>query len=253
MASHENPPLMVGISARAITFLQADGNSLCAWFYVNPNAKFTMLVSHGNLGNMQTHSYLTEALIRAGYSVFIYDYSGYGASSGKPDLSTVTKDAEAAYDCLIGFGEQKAENIILYGESIGASVSAHLATVRAARAIICQSGFCSLRKIAVEKMPLLKIYPEFMFPHHSLDTITNIRSVKIPLLIMHGEKDDIVPFAHGQMIFASACEPKLLVSFSNCDHKNVTFADRGKFMDVLEKFLQPIIAQTCDKGSTGNV
>lgn len=240
MANYEDPPAIEGIEAKAVKFLQGDGNHLCAWFYRNPKAEFTMLVSHGNLGNMQTHCYLTEALVEGGYSVFIYDYSGYGASTGLPDLNTVAKDAEAAYDYLVQTEGLSQENIILYGESIGAAISVYLAKVRKVRAIVCQSGFCSFRGIATEKMPFLKLYPEWLFPQHCLDTMTSIPNVQIPVLIVHGMKDTIVPFHHARIIFEAASQPKKLVAFPDCDHKNITFANRENFIQALHKFSLPL-------------
>jgi uncharacterized protein len=240
MANHDNPPIIEGIAGKPVKFLQANGNSLCGWFYRNANAKFTMLVSHGNFGNMLTHSYLTEALVGGGYSVFIYDYSGYGASTGLPDLTTITNDPEAAYDYLVQSEGLSHENIILYGESIGASIMAYLATVRKARAIICQSGFSSFRSIATEKLCLLKMYPEWLFPRHQLDTVKSLVDVQIPVLVIHGMKDTVVPYHHAQLIFEAASQPKELVAFSDCDHKNVTFANRERFLSDIQKFLVPL-------------
>jgi fermentation-respiration switch protein FrsA (DUF1100 family) len=236
MTSHENPPIIAEIKAKAIKFLQSNGNKLCAWFYRNPNSRFIMLVSHGNFGNMETHSYLTEALIRSGFSVFIYDYSGYGASTGLPNLNIVTNDAESAYDYLVKHEKIAPENIILYGESIGASIASHLATTRKVKALICQSGFSSFRSIVLEKMPFLKVYPKMLFPRHSLDTICSIMNLQVPVLIIHGVKDDVVLFHHAESIFKAAKLPKILISLPDCDHRNVTFADREKFISIVQEF-----------------
>jgi len=243
MASHMEAPHFEGIKGEAVNFKQVSGNKLYAWFFRVPQARFTILVSHGNFGNIETHSYLGEALVKAGYSVFMYDYSGYGASTGLPDLTTVIDDAQAAYDYLIESQKLQAQNIILYGESIGAAISAHLATVRQARALICQSGFVSLRTIATEKLPMLRLYPDWLFPSHTLHTLNSLRNVSLPVLIMHGQKDSIVPFHHAQILYQAAQEPKRLVPFSECGHRNVSFANPDYFSKTVQNFIQTIYDQ----------
>ncbi len=240
MRSHEASPIIAGIKGKAIYFTQSDDNRLCAWYFRNPKSIYTMLVSHGNLGNIETHNYLTEGLLKAGTSVFIYDYSGYGASTGLPDLGSVTKDAEAAYDYLVEQEQVLAENIVLYGESIGAAITSHLAIVRRAKAIICQSGFISLRRIATEKIPLLYLYPDWLFPSHSLHTLNNLQQVNVPLLIMHGEKDIVVPFSHAESLFAGAPEPKQIIAFEKRGHKDMVFGDLGYFVSTIDVFLQSL-------------
>lgn len=244
MDNHNNPPVLNGFNAESVIFRQPDGNDLCAWYYRHPKSKYTMLVSHGNYGNMLTHSYLAEALLAGGYSVFIYDYSGYGASTGVPDLPTITNDAEAAYDYLTIDKGVKADNIILYGESIGASITAHLAAVRNVRAIILQSGFSSLRAIATETFMPLKLYPRYLFPDGNLDTKTNIARVRAPILVLHGALDNVVPFHHAQIIFDSAWEPKQFSPFLECDHRNISFADRSKFIKVIDEFIDSLLKRS---------
>ncbi len=238
MPHHRDSPSIYGVKGAPVDFIQSNGNKLCAWYFRLAEAKETMLVSHGNLGNMKTHSYLTEGLLKAGFSVFIYDYSGYGASTGLPNLHTLSADAQAAYDYLVTVEKLVPENIVLYGESIGAAVAAHLATTREARALICQSGFASLRQIACETMPFLHLYPELLFPCRALDTSNSLANVNIPLLIMHGEKDSVIPFRHAEQLFELANEPKHLIPFEDCEHKDVVFARPEHFINTVQTFLQ---------------
>lgn len=231
-------PVIEGIKGESINITQTDGHKLHAWFFEFPQAKYTMLVSHGNRGNIATHDYLATALLKHGVSVFMYDYCGYGASSGLPDLSTVTSNAEAAYDYLVRERQLPPDKLILYGESLGAAVSAHLATVRQAKAIIFQSGFSSLRKIAREKVPLVGLYPKLFFPQPPLDAISNFKNIRIPVLVVHGLQDMLVPFHHAQAVFAAAAEPKQLVYFETGAHRDCILAEAERFNDALKQFLQ---------------
>ncbi len=237
LADSQSAPVYQGIAGQSIYFQQADGNQLAAWFFLSPEAKFTVLVNHGNRGNISNRANLIQALLKSGLSVFIYDYSGYGKSDGQPDLATVTNDAQAAYDYLVQEKQLLPENIILYGESLGGAISAHLATVRKVRAIIYQSGFSSLRRIVCEKMPVLMIYPELLFPFPPLDAVKNFKNVHVPLLIVHGQQDTVVPFHHAQDVFKAASPPKELICFKSAAHSDFVLAEPKRFALVLKEFL----------------
>jgi len=233
-------PVIEGIQGKPINFAQADGHKLHAWYFEYPQAEYTVLVSHGNRGNIATHDYLIAALLKHGVSVFMYDYCGYGASSGLPDLSTVTSNAEAAYDYLVKERLLPPDKLILYGESLGAAVSAHLATVRQAKAIIFQSGFSSLRKIAREKLPFVGLYPKVFFPQPPLDAVKSFKNIRIPVLVVHGLQDMLVPFHHAQAVFAAAAEPKQLVSFETGAHRDCILAETDRFNAAMQQFLKTI-------------
>ena len=236
-------PVIEGIQGESVDFTQPNGLKLHAWFFDLPQAKYTILVSHGNRGNIATHDYLIAALLKQGVSVFMYDYSGYGASSGLPNLSVVTSNAEAAYDYLVDIKKLSPDNLILYGESLGAAVSAHLATVRKAKAIIYQSGFSSLAKIAREKMPLMAIYPKMFFPKPQLDAVNSFKKISIPVLIVHGLQDVLVPIHHAKAVFAAAAEPKHLVFFETAAHRDCITADTESFNAAIQQFFKVLSDQ----------
>jgi len=236
----EEAPVIEGVKGESINFTQADGHKLHAWYYKHPESKYVMLVSHGNRGNIATHDYLTAALLKHGVSVFIYDYCGYGASSGLPDLARVTGNAEAAYDYLVKERQVSPEQVILYGESLGAAISAHLATVRQAKAIIFQSGFSSLRKIAREKVPLTGLYPKAFFPNPPLDAVKSFENIRIPVLFVHGLQDTIVPFHHAEAVFAAAREPKRLVCFETSAHRDCILNEKDNFNTAMQEFFRTI-------------
>ena len=243
LADSQSPPTYQGITGQSVYFLQADGNRLNAWLFSLPGAKFTAIVSHGNRGNIANRAYLIQALLKSGLSVFIYDYSGYGKSKGSPDLSGVTNDAQAAYDYLVQEKQLSPDHIILYGESLGAAISAHLPAFRKVRAIVYQSGFSSLQSIVYEKMPMLSIYPEMFFPSPPLDATKSFKSIHVPLLIVHGLKDTVVPYHHAEDVFRAAQEPKTLVCFESAAHSEFVLAEPQHFTLVLNKFIQSLEQQ----------
>ncbi len=167
-------PVVNQIQGEDVEISQLDGNKIYGWFFPLPQAKYTVLISHGNGGNISSRIDLVNALLEAGMSVFIYDYVGYGKSTGLPDTNSVCQSACSAYDYLINTKKIPANRIILYGESLGGAVSVELATRRKAKALILQSTFTSLYEIALEKLPMLIIYPPVLFPYPELNTIKKI-------------------------------------------------------------------------------
>jgi hypothetical protein len=226
-----------GAVAESVTFASASGKTIRGWFYVKPKAKFTILFSHGNGGNISYRTDIVELLNKAGPSVLIYDYEGYGASDGKPSLSGICEDGLGAYKFLIETKKVKPEQIILYGESLGAAVTTYLAERVVCRAIILQSGFASLRRIATERYPILSIYPESFFPEPTLNNLEILSNAHPPLLIIHGRKDTVVPCTHADSLYQHALDPKKIVVFPESGHSNFYTTAPEKFVETIRLFI----------------
>jgi fermentation-respiration switch protein FrsA (DUF1100 family) len=221
-------------------FTSADGTRLHGWLFRNPSAKRTILFHHGNAANLTTRLAMIELQLRAGLSVFIYDYRGFGRSEGLPDLRGICDDGCAAFDYLVKNENISPNQIINYGESLGTGVACQVSKTRPGAGLILQSGFSSLRKIGAEVVPLLRIYPKELFPQPVLDNLEVVRQKHPPLLILHGTQDTVVPYPHGQEMFSQASEPKTFVEFANSNHNDLALEEPERYLQSIHQFLESI-------------
>ena len=179
-------------------------------------------------GNIAGRADVLLALSRRGMSVLAYDYRGYGRSEGRPSEAGVYRDVEAAYDSERARGVS-AQSIICFGESLGAAVSIHLATRRPCAGVALVSAFTNLRDVARRHYGPLSVLAGNRF-----DAITRIGSLSVPVFLAHGDRDEIVPFALGERLFAAAREPKRFFRAAGVGHNDV-FAARG-LIDAIAQF-----------------
>ncbi|PIA45732.1 hypothetical protein AQUCO_01600167v1 [Aquilegia coerulea] len=176
------------------------GNKIVATFWKHPFARFTLLYSHGNaadLGQMQELFIELRAHLRV--NIMSYDYSGYGASSGKPSEFNTYYDIEAVYNCLKREYNIKQEDIILYGQSVGSGPTLHLASrLERLRAVVLHSAILSGIRV---------LYPVKMtFWFDIFKNIDKIQKVSCTVLVIHGTNDDIVDLSHGKRLWELAKE-----------------------------------------------
>ena len=222
-----------------VSLTTSDGVRLSGWFFParhgSPRAPLVFLVCHGNGGNISHRLPLCEALLATGAGVFVFDYRGYGHSAGRPNEEGTYRDAQDAYAWLRNKGFA-ATNIIAYGESLGGGVVAELALRETIGGLILQSTFTSTTDVGSE-----------MFPWLPVRTVTNIRydtrsklpRLQVPVLVMHGRADSLIPFRHGERLFAAANEPKLFCELAG-DHNDQPEANPRKFREGIEQFLRLI-------------
>lgn len=178
-----------------------DGNRIVTMYLRHPHARFTLLYSHGNaadLGHM--HDLLLELRAHLRVNVMCYDYSGYGASSGKATEFNTYADIEAVYHCLRRDYGIKQEDLILYGQSVGSGPTLHLASqLPRLRAVVLHSAILSGIRV---------LYPVKMtFCFDIFKNIDKIQLVKCPVLVMHGTDDEIVDWSHGKRLW-ELCKQK---------------------------------------------
>ena len=173
--------------------------------------------------------------------MLIYDYQGYGASLGRPSLEGICDDGIAAYQYLVDKEKVRPENLVLYGESLGAAVATYVSREHPCRALILQSSFTSLRKIAIEVFPLLAAYPQSLFPQPSLDTIVALTKPHPPVLIIHGRLDQVVPFAHGQALYSQACPPKQFLDLPTSGHADLYETAPRLYVQTIGSFWSPVL------------
>jgi fermentation-respiration switch protein FrsA (DUF1100 family) len=203
------------------------GNLISALYLPNPVAKFSLLVSHGNAEDLGDDRDWLEELRRGGFSVFAYDYQGYGTSQGKPSEHNVYDDELAAYEYLTANLNTAPDRIIILGRSVGSGPALHLAARRPVAALILQSPFVSAFRV-VTRIPLL---PFDKFPNNK-----EIRRVRVPVLIMHGEQDSIIAIWHGKKLYELAAQPKQFFAVPGADHNDLDIVAGQSYVAAIQSF-----------------
>jgi pimeloyl-ACP methyl ester carboxylesterase len=211
-----------------VTINASDGTKLHGYFCRLPGAKKVMLYSHGNGGNIDYRLSCAFYLLGVGTSVLLYDYEGYGKSEGSPTLTKVCDDAVCAYDYLQKNEHYQPKEIVLYGESLGSGVSCELLKKRECGGIILMSGFASLLGTGKDLVPLFRIYPDFAFPEPQMNNLATLSGKHPPLLILHGEKDQVLKHSYSETLARDASPPKTFVTVPDGDHTSVVFTDLFK-------------------------
>ncbi len=212
-------PQVQKYSPTDIFFTSPDGLTLHGWYFRAREEKGTILICHGNVENISTHAKLDLWLIDAGYNLFIFDYRGYGKSEGTPDVKGVHRDAEAALETLLNtLPRAQKDGIIVFGKSLGGAIAvftvANSPYKDRVKALILDSPFSSYRGIAREKVADSIIGWPFQYPLSWLvnDDYSPEKYIKnvspIPVMIIHGKEDSIVPTHHGRILYETALPPK---------------------------------------------
>lgn len=209
-------PATADHSPQDVYFKSADNVKLHGWYFpARGPERGTILVCHGNVENISTHVKLDLWLVDAGYNLFIFDYRGYGRSEGSPDVKGINRDAEAALETLLA---RVPGRVIVFGKSLGGAVAVYTVANSPFRdrvkGVILESAFSSYRMIAREKIAESIIgwplqYPLSFLVSDECSPVDFIsRLSPIPVLIIQGKADPIVPEHHGRILYDAAAEPK---------------------------------------------
>jgi len=224
----------VGTGAQDVWLTTKDRIRLNAWWFPKAQAAFVTLFLHGNAGNVTHRIDHAHAIRCAGSAILVLDYRGYGKSQGRPTEAGLYLDAEAAYGELIERG-YTANRIVLQGESLGAAVAAELACRRSCAGLVLESPFASLSRMAGTVLPVVGAVIA-----HGFDTDKRITRVKAPLLVIHGDADEIVPFSQGQAVFKLANQPKTFWKVSGAHHNNLLYVAGNEYLARLRSFYRSI-------------
>ncbi|MCW5822502.1 MAG: alpha/beta hydrolase [Cyanobacteria bacterium TGS_CYA1] len=228
-------PCLEGIQGKNVDFESKNGSRLNGWYYKKSESRFTILFNHGNAGTIENRAGICSLLLKAGYSVFLYDYQGYGYSEGIATISGIVEDSVAAFDYLTNNLEVKSDEIMIYGESLGVAVSCHLSDQRKCAALILQSGFSSLKAIAGYRYPILRLYPKWLYPLPGLDSLSVLKRSKVPVLIVHGKLDAVIPYSHSEEMFnAVNHDKKQFVSYADVAHSDICTVKPQEYVEALK-------------------
>lgn len=190
-----------------------EGETISAVYLMNKDARYTVLFNHGNAEDIGSSRHTLDRIKAMGFSVFAYDYRGYGTSSGKPSEANSYQDADAAYCYLVDDLHIAPDKIIVWGRSLGGAVAVDLASRRRVGGLILEISFVTAFRVLTH-IPL--------FPIDKFDSISKIRDVHYPVLIIHGTKDEVIPIWHGERLFKDANEPKSSFWVEGAGHNNLS-------------------------------
>jgi len=229
-------PKDAGLHYEDVAIRTGDGERLHGWWVASSETRCAghVLFFHGNAGNIGHRVLVAGLLSGAGFDVMLFDYRGYGRSTGKPDEPGTYLDARAARGTLTAREDCDPARVIYLGESLGAAVATELAQSSPPRALILQSAFTSLRDVARRHYPV----PRFLIPD-AYPTIRSIDSVDAPVLVLHGDRDTIVPVAHGRRLFEAASEPKRLKIFPGLGHGDLLRAG-GRWVEAITRWIDEL-------------
>jgi hypothetical protein len=229
-------PADVGLPYQDVALTTNDGVRIAGWFIPAPGAASTILWLHGNAGNIshRVHN-IRELHDRVPAHIFIIDYRGYGRSEGTVSERGTYEDARAALAYLRARDDVDQNNIVVFGRSLGAAVAVELALHNPPRALILESPFTSIKAMARTVLPLLPIGPLLRTRYDNLAKIPNLR---VPLLILHGDRDGIVPYQQGRELFEAAPEPKRFYTIAGAGHNDTYLAGGEKYFETLARFIE---------------
>ena len=238
----ELTPAEVGLAADEVFLTAEDGVRIHGWYLPVEGSRRTVLICHGNAGNV-SHRLDRALLIQSnlGAAVFLFDYRGYGRSEGSPDEEGTYRDARAAYRYLERDRGLDPDRIVLFGESLGAAVALQLALEKRAAALVMESPFASVPAMARALYPFLPLGPVVRTRY---DNLAKIGGLRLPLLVLHGDRDEIVPFAQGRQVFEAAPGPKRFYAIPQARHNDTYVAGGEAYWAVWREFLDGLAVST---------
>jgi fermentation-respiration switch protein FrsA (DUF1100 family) len=215
-------------NAEIIKLNSSNNHQISALYLPHPNAKYTLLYAHGNAEDLGDIRNTLEYLNQLGFNVFAYDYQGYGTSEGKPSEKNAYQDIEAAYHYLTEKLDIAADQIIAYGRSVGGGSVVNLAVNQPLGGLILESAFTSAFRVVIP-FPIL--------PFDKFPNLKKIPKIKIPILIIHGTDDQVIPIKHGKKLFEVANDPKLFLSVEGAGHNDLIPVAGQQHSDIIQEFI----------------
>jgi uncharacterized protein len=229
----DQTPDQLGLQYDDVTLTTSDGVRINGWFLpCGRPAKLTVLLFHGNAGNMSHRFDKLAALRDLGVDTFIVDYRGYGRSEGRPDEPGTYLDAQSAYDYLVTQRKVAPRSIVVYGESLGSAIAADLATKVDVGGLILEEAFTSIGDVGQRMFPF---FPVRWLVRNKYDTLAKMPRVKVPLLIFHSRDDEIFNMRHARRLLAAANSPKQLVELRGA-HNDAFLVSATTYHAAMDKF-----------------
>ncbi len=219
---------LAALGAREITLKTADGLSLLSWYLPPRDGHPVIAYFHGNGGHIGYRAERLRWFARSGYGVLMAEYRGYGGNPGTPSEWGLVADGAAALDFL-GREGIAPNRLVIYGEFLGSGVAVPLAAQREVASLILEAPFTSVTEVAQHHYSFM---PAAALVRDRFDSLARIGDVKAPILVLHGERDRVVPLRFGRALFDAAPEPKELWLAREAGHEDLVRC--GAFEAVLD-------------------
>ncbi len=231
---HGSRPVLGDLAALGtyeVELVTAEGLKLFSWYRPPRPGRPVIAYFHGNGGNIGFRGDRLRYFATHDYGVMFAEYRGYGGNPGEPCESGLFRDGEAALDYLADNGIAN-DRVVLWGDSLGSGVAVYLAATRVVGALVLEAPFTSVAACAQRHYPFV---PAVFLVHDRFDSLSRIAAVRAPLLILHGERDRVVPVRHGRRLLAAANSPKEGWFSPHASHENL-----GRFgaLDVAVEFIE---------------
>lgn len=226
-------PALVGLRFEEVRLTSEDGIGLGAWWVEPELPRGAVVFAHGNAGNISDRLDVIKLFADLGLAVLAFDYRGYGSSGGSPSEAGTYRDMEAAAAYLRRAQAIGPERTVYYGESLGGAVALATALRLPPAAVVLESTFTSVRAMAAVHYPFV---PGFLATKVRYDSLTRVRELHCPLLVLHGPRDSIVPYRMGRALFEAAPGPKAFADLVG-DHNDGGLAVSPAARDALRVFL----------------
>lgn len=208
--------IILDYTIESVIFKSSSGNNLNGWLLKpkNINPTITLLHFHGNAGFLLSQYQATTPLLKYGFQVFVFDYSGFGFSEGKATRDNVLLDGNSALTYIKTREDVKNTKLVIYGQSLGGNLSAVVAQQRETEidGLVIEGAFSSHKDIAAKTAGFLGR----MLVSEKYSALKSIRTLQKPVLVIHSTEDEIIPFEMGQKIFNNANEPKMFYEIKEC-------------------------------------
>ncbi len=233
-AEHWARPERFGLTCQEEWIPTADGQRLHAWWLPAPGSDTVLLFCHGNAGNISHRLPNLKLLHDLGLSVLIFDYRGYGLSSGRIDEQGFFRDAAAAYQAAAAHARQQRARLVVFGRSLGGVAAVRVAAEQPVAGVILESTFTNLADMARHHFPLLSRLGPLAGRLEALAWVDRIRA---PILFLHGDRDQVVPLELGRRLYQAATAPKQWVTITGAGHNDTIEVGGEQYLSHLRRFI----------------
>lgn len=228
-------PRDFNVPHRALTIETRDGERLHGWMLGGETARARILYFHGNGGNLSIWAPIVSAIAAHGYSLLVFDYRGYGLSTGHPTEQGLYRDVEAVVERFQGDASVDVP-VVYWGRSLGVSMASYAATIRKPNGMILESGFSDARSL-LRDSPVMALLARLSSYRFAAAEFLKQLPQPVPALVLHGDNDHIVPIHHGRALYGAMREPKRFVAIRGGDHNDETPSDPATYWSAVADFI----------------
>jgi fermentation-respiration switch protein FrsA (DUF1100 family) len=231
------PPYAAG---QEEVFITCDDGCIINGLFIPGRAERpTVLIFHGNAGNITHRDFLLREFSRLGCAALLIDYHGYGKSAGTPTEQNLYLDAEAALSWLATHKKVTPDRVVLYGESLGCGVAVELATRHRFCGLVLVTAFRNLASVAGYHFPF-NLFPANLILRDRFDNQAKIERVEAPLLFLHGTADEIIDAKESAALYELAKPPKQRYLIEGADHNGLPFHNPGRYWSIIGEWLEHV-------------